>query len=76
MVEVRHLLGVLPLGEADTLLHLLGLGLNIFPKRDESVNCGLERADKWLGIKCYVREISVSWRGVSTKYARPASALD
>ena len=57
MVEVRHLLGVLPLGEADTLLHLLGLGLDIFPKRDESVNCGLERADKWLGIKCYVRDI-------------------
>lgn len=78
-IQVRHLLGVLPLGDADTLLHLLGLGLDIFPKRNEPVNCGLERVDKWLGIKCYVRDIRVSWRGASVKgsyYIRPVSALD
>ena len=53
-IELRHLLGVLPLHDPDTLLHLLSLRLDIFPERNETVNCSLERANKWLRIKCCV----------------------
>jgi hypothetical protein len=56
-VKVRHLLGVLPLRNSNTLLHLLGLRLDLFPKCNETVNCSLKRADKWLWIKCCVRNI-------------------
>jgi hypothetical protein len=56
-VKVRHLLGVLPLRDSDTLLHLLSLPLDFFPKCNETVNCSLKRADKWLWIKCCVKYI-------------------
>jgi hypothetical protein len=56
-VKVRHLLGVLPLRGSDTLLHLLSLRLDFFPKCNETVNCSLKRADKWLWIKCCVNNI-------------------
>lgn len=58
-VKFRHLLGVLPLHEPDTLLHLLSFRLDIFPKRNETVNCSLKRADKWLRIKCCVTNIKL-----------------
>ena len=61
-VEVRHLLGVLPLHDPDTLLHLLSLRLDIFPKRNESVDCGLKCFDKRLRIKCCMKNKTVSLR--------------
>ena len=56
-VKVRHLVGVLPLRQSDTLLHLLSLRLDFFPKRNETVNCSLKRANKWFWIKCCVKGI-------------------
>ena len=55
-VKVRHLLGVLPLRGPDTFLHLLSLCLDVFPKCNETVNCGLKCANKRLRIKCCMRE--------------------
>jgi len=57
-IKIRHLLGVIPLRYSDTLLHLLGLRLDIFPKCNETVDCSLKRADKWLRIECCVRRYS------------------
>jgi hypothetical protein len=78
-VKVRHLLGVIPLRDSDTLLHLLSLRLDFFPKCNKTVNSSLERADKWLWIKCCVKfyknlklEVGI---GVSF-HIRPGSALD
>lgn len=56
-VKVQHLLGVFPLRDSDTLLHLFSLRLDFFPKCNETVNSSLKRADKWLWIKCCVKFI-------------------
>lgn len=53
-VKVQHLLGVLPLCNPDTLLHLFSLRLDFFPKCNETVNSSFKRADKWLWIECCV----------------------
>jgi hypothetical protein len=50
-IEVRHFLGILSLRGSDKPLHLLSLGLDIFPQCNEAINCGLERANKWLRIE-------------------------
>jgi len=69
-VKVRHLLGILPLSESDTLLHLLGLRLDFFPQRNETVDCSLECADEWLWIECCVKNMkTVSLRWVLKNYS-------
>lgn len=63
-VKVRHLLGVLPLRDSDTLLHLFSLRLDFFPKCNETVNSSLKRANKWLWIERCVKSIktvSLGW---------------
>ena len=74
-VKVRHLVGVLPLRDSDTLLHLLGLPLDFFPKCNETVNRSLERADKWLWIECCVEGVKTASLRLELD-VRPGSALD
>jgi hypothetical protein len=50
-VELCHLFGVFPLGYPDALLHLLGLGLDIFPNSDEFVDGGFKCAYERFRVK-------------------------
>ena len=50
-VKIRHFFGVLPLRDSDAFLHLLGFPLDILPKRNETVNSGLECTDERLRIE-------------------------
>jgi hypothetical protein len=50
-IKVRHFLRVLRLSGSDNLLHLLGLCLDIFPQRNQTINCSFECANKWFRIE-------------------------
>jgi len=50
-VQVLHLLGVLSLGHADTLLHLFSLSLYILSDLDELVDRDFKRSDERRGVK-------------------------